>query len=190
MAGSGHKKLINNTREKLVSTDFNRMQSFIAARRSNWLRYWIDVFKRQDELGGDIIETPTDSVGTPVLADIYGGLTVIPQEGTLNLHVVAGVVGMLDPDASPDDDDSPYKLIYDPGIDTDGALQMTANSSGSIRIDVIECERVDTVIESDNRDVYDPPTGAFSALPVDKVSRAGCRSPSPACRTAPRRSTT
>lgn len=169
MAGSGHKKVILNTREKWLSTDFNRMQSFVAAHRADIIRYMLAVRTGNAEFGGTLVAAPTDVQGTPLVADVFEGLTVLPQAGKTSLHVVPGVVGMVDPDGTPDPDDSAYKLVVDPGISVDGSLDVGANASGSIRIDVIECMRTTLVTETDNRDIYNPATGLFTPTLVNKA---------------------
>lgn len=172
MSGSGHKKLIANTREKAISDDFNRAQAFVAALRSEWLRLWT-FRKSADETGGTVISDPiipTAPITGAPQSDVFEGLTVLPQVGTTSVHVLGGIVGMVDPDVVVNLDDSPYKLVFDPGIDTNGALTVGVNASGLIRIDVVECRRRELVTEDDNRDVFNNTTSVFTPTLVDKVS--------------------
>ncbi len=104
--------------------------------------------------------------------EIHGsGLLFTPAVGSTGSVVGPGIAGLLDPDAVPSTDDSQYKYVADPGT---SSLTLTANSSGSIRIDVVECSRVqpDTILETDNRDVFNTVTGLFAASTVNKVSQA------------------
>jgi hypothetical protein len=55
-------------------------------------------------------------------------------------------------------------------VQTAGALTLTPGSGGAIRIDVIECQRIEQVLEADNRDIFDPSTGLFSPALVNKVT--------------------
>jgi hypothetical protein len=50
---------------------------------------------------------------------------------------------------------------------------MTGNSSGSTRIDVIECQFVLNTVETDNRDIWNPATNTFAAATVPKATQGG-----------------
>lgn len=183
---SGQKKLIQNTREKVLSTDMNRRQDLNAQERAEIYRHLFDLRGGySEELGGamdvadipDTIENPF-TTGLGLRADIYEGLTVIPVQGTPSLHIVPGVVGMHDPDgqagssdpSTANPDDSVYKVLKDDGIDTNGVLVITDNPGGNpIRVDIIECQRAQVITEQDNRDIYNPATGLFTPTLVDKV---------------------
>lgn len=171
MAGSGHKKLILNTREKWISSDFNRMQSFVAAHRADIIQFMLNVRTGNDEFAGTLVAAPSAAQGDPPIADIFEGLTVLPQSGKTSLHIVGGVIGMVDPDGVIDPDDSAYKLTVDPGIQSDGVLDISSNASGSIRIDVIECARTTLILATDNRDIFNPATGLFTPVNVDKTEQ-------------------
>lgn len=192
---SGHKRVKQNTREKWLSTDFNRSQAFQGAAIAELFRY---LFNTQPTTALDVgsafqstsvpstIEAPLNP-GLGLRADVWDGLMVLPQVGSLDLLIMPGVVGIHDPDGqtgssnaqSPNPDDSPYKVIRDPGISIAGALVIATNTSGSVRVDMIECRRHiaatldtsldDTVLEQDNRDEYDTGTGGFTPTLVDKV---------------------
>lgn len=178
---SGQRRIIANQRERLVSPDTNRLQAFAAADRASLLSFLYGTNPSRFELGGALDPTGIpSSVGNPLQGDVYEGLLPIPQNGTTSFHIVPGVVGLWDPDgqagssqatpASPDD--SPYKVVVDPtGITANGVLTLTANA-GAVRIDIIECQRSELVIETDARDIFNTATGAFAPQTVDKVAAA------------------
>jgi hypothetical protein len=187
----GNRRMQLNTRERLVSQDHNRLQAFEAydaaevARRLQDMRLSFGGFA--GPYGGGVLETGsyidtatqdgTSPVGIPLKGDVIDGLIVLPQTGSLNLLVQPGVVWLDDPDgqagssdpATPSPDDSRYKLVVDPGITALGALVMSVGSGGSTRIDVIEVQRQTVIIETDNRDIFDPSTGLFTPVTVTKV---------------------
>lgn len=181
---SGHKRLKTNTRERAVSPDVNRAQSFLAAGRAETLRFLLNLLPsatdRPYERGNPLLLTdlPT-AVDTPLRADVLEGLVVRPIVGNNSVHISPGVGGLMDPDGQagssdanpPSTDDSDYKLVESGGIRSNGVLTIAANASGSARIDVIECQRnPNVVVETDTRDIFDLGQGTFVPTPnVDKV---------------------
>jgi hypothetical protein len=96
---------------------------------------------------------------------------VKPQGGVLDLLVQTGVGLFMAPDAVADE--SNYKLVSDAGVIATGVLLMTANASGSTRCDVIECQiNATDLIVTDNRDIFNPSTGLFTATSVTKERSA------------------
>lgn len=185
---SGGKQEIYNSRERAVSTDWNRTQAFANADALEVLRLLmgqrstvLPLGGGRRELGSYVDTTANDSasIGTPLRGDVIDGLVVIPQGGSLNLLVTSGVVILDDPDGQtgssdpnpPSGDDSRAKLVIDPGIQAAGALAITAGA-GATRIDVIECRRTTQVLETDNRDVFDNTTGTFVPVNLNKVQAA------------------
>lgn len=181
----GNKSLVLNTRERIVSSDHNRLQAFSAYERAELLRYQLSPQARplplaNDKIGvesGGYADTLTAlTITTPATADVYDGLVVLPQAGTLNLLVSPGIIGIIDPDgqagssdpSAPSTDDSPYKIVNDPGVLIAGALVIAAGA-GSTRIDLVECRRQTVVLETDSRDIFDPSTGVFAPVTVTKV---------------------
>lgn len=162
---SGFKELQINTQERAVSVDINRLQKFKSADEAEDWRYLIDVTGSDDLDTGVIVEPNT--LETPLRAEIMGGLLVRPQAGTLNLLVDPGILKALAPDALPDD--SNYKYVRDPGVTIAGSLVMTANAGMNPRIDVIEVQVSSIVSETDNRDIFNPANGLFSASTVTKA---------------------
>lgn len=190
MSGGG--RLVKyNTRERAVSSDQNRAQAFVRresaerARLSSALRSTnlatgvagADVVPLEGGSYADTTAAGTAAIATPAKADVFDGLVVLPQPGTLNLLVSPGAVGFDDPDGqtgssdptAPSTDDSRYKIVNDPGVQVAGALTIAAGA-GSTRIDLIEVRRTTTVLETDSRDVFDPSTGTFLPVSVTKVS--------------------
>jgi hypothetical protein len=164
---SGDKTMVINTQERAISPDINRLQAFASKDRAELLRYLLDVTGSDDfDAGGVITEHTT--LESPLRAEVINGLLVRPTGGNLVLAVDPGVLYAIAPDSGPDD--SNYKFVEDPGT-SNGTLTMTANASGSTRIDVIECQLTPTIVETDNRDIYDPTTGLFSATSVTKATQ-------------------
>ena len=167
---SGQKTLVINPQERAVSSDINRAQAFRGRDQAEVLRYLLNVRAGKDDLDGAGIDVEYASTEAPLRAEILNGLLVRPQIGSLALRVDAGMLAAIDPDAAPSADDSAYKIIRDPGVTS--ALTMTTGS-GSARIDVIECARVAapgyTVLETDNRDIFNSSTGLFTPVTVPKV---------------------
>lgn len=167
------KDLVFNNLERAVSNDVNRLQKFKAKDLAEMFRYLFVDGVSQDSQGGsntgqgDEVLTQT----SPLTAMVINGLLVQPSIGTDTCTVDPGVLWMVDPDATPDSDDSVYKYISDPGTGA-APLLLVANSSGQVRIDVIECSRISSDVESDNRDIFNTATGMFTATTVVKV-RAG-----------------
>jgi hypothetical protein len=168
MAGSGAKKIIVNTLERAVSTDINRLQSFLAADIAEALRYIYDVRTSEASSGG------TENVGTsttdPLRGVVLSGLRARPEIGTTNLYIEPGECLLVDPDAVPDADDSPLKWIKDPGVTSGGVLTLPAPSAAD-RVDVIECQRTTTVTETASRDIFNTTTGQFTSALVNKAER-------------------
>lgn len=175
---SGRKVEIYNTRERLVSSDHNREQAFAADDTAEEARKLLSTAMILD---AGPVEAEVDTVADPIEGHIMGGLLVEPQQGTDDLFVLSGVVYLVDPDGQagssdpnpPSPDDNPFKYVRSDGIQTGGTLQLTANLAGSDRIDIVECRRVPIQVdESGNRDIFDPSTGLFSPVSVDKVQRS------------------
>lgn len=169
---SGGRRMVINTQERAVSTDINRLQQFLGKDRAELWRYLIDVSANTDDLDAGAVSTEYTTQETPLRGEILNGLTVQPQIGSFNLLIAPGVAFVIDPDAVPSTDDSSYKLVRDAGVQTLGALTMSGNVSGSIRIDVIECQRTEAIVETDNRDIFNPITGLFAATTVTKGTQS------------------
>lgn len=171
---SGQKHDIINPRERAVSVDINRLQQFVAANRSEFYRWMLDAMTEQDDTGGGVVEQFSVGGENPMRAYIMNGILPRPQTGLGNVDLFfdPGVIFAISPDAVPNPDDSPGKLVVEPGLTTPGVVVLTPNAAGATRIDVIEASVIEEVIETDSRDVFDPTTGLFTAVTVDKVQRS------------------
>jgi|GEM_PF-5721352 len=162
--------------ERIVSSDMMRAQNFAQCSLSEMLRALLNTSLGTDDVlaGGAYLQTLAQ--GNPVVGEILGGLLFLPQVNGTGSVVGPGVVCVYDPDASPNTDDSQYKMVQDPGSSSvvNASLSFTPNSSGSVRVDVVECSRVqpDSVIESDSRDIFNTVTGLFTAATVTKVTQS------------------
>jgi len=165
---SGNKNLVFNQYERAISNDLNRLQSFGAAEQGETLRNLLNKYYKPDLSAG--LDSETLTVSTPLAGDVLGGLLVQPQMGGANITISAGKLGCYFPDSSPTSDDSQYKVVSDPGITLTGANTIQANPSVYIRIDVIECQPINSVaLENDNRDIYNPISETFVGTNVTKV---------------------
>lgn len=164
---SGFKEMVINTQERAVSTDINRLQKFKSADIAEIFRTMMNSYGNDDVDAGGVL-TELSATGNPLVGEIMSGLMVEVQNASLNVTVSEGVGWFMQPDAVADDSD--YKLVRDPGS---GTLTITANSSGSIRVDVIECSLsfAAPVTATDNRDIFNSVTGLFAATSVTKETR-------------------
>ena len=165
---SGARREQFNLRERAVSDDFNRLQGFAAAAAAELHRRTHLASTLSAEAGGKA-SVPSAS-GTPPSAVIFEGLLPRPEIGTVNLFVSAGALAICLPASSPHPDDDPARLIRDPGVTNAGDLTLTPGAVAT-RIDVVECQPYDLVQESDSRDVFDPATGTYAPVLLDKVVR-------------------
>jgi hypothetical protein len=160
---SGSKRIGITTLERAASTDILRMQRFLDAQVAESMR-WLLAASMGEGANSSVGSTTTDPLGGVIL----NGLWARPEVGTVNLFIEPGMAGLVNPDASPNADDSPFKLVLSAGQQTAGALTLTPGGGGT-RIDVIEMRRVETVIETTSRDIFNPTTGVFAPALVNKV---------------------
>lgn len=158
------KKMVINTQERAISTDINRLQSFALRDAVEALRY-----RYLGAVGSS--ESPStaaypSTTGTPLYAEIIGGLMVRPQAGSFNLLIDAGCLVAIDStNRTVGVDDSPAVFVRSAGT----TVPILANASGSVRIDVVECRVSPTpTIVTDNRDIFDSTSGLFTATTVTK----------------------
>src|SRR6202142_2596482 len=173
MATGSNRRMITNTREKILSPAFNRPRAFPAAHLDEIARFLVAVGSYPGFVSpgaGQVVTGFTEDHSTtesPLYGQVIGGPLCRPIDGSMNIQIDPGVAMVVDPDASPSPDDSPYKLIRDPG----GVVSLTSNGSGSVRIDVLECSRIDVVTQTDSRNQYDTSTGLFTPVSFDKVAQ-------------------
>ena len=184
---TGRKTLRQNTRERVISPDFNRAQTFGQADANDILA--TQVIQRVDDLlyagvtfppgttPGGTAAIFQDTVTTPLYGSVLEGLMVIVPTAATSIIITPGLALLVDPDGQagssnplpPNPDDSVTKLVRGSGVAL-GALPWTPNGGGGIRIDVVEMQRADVVTETDNRDIFNPSTGLFTAQSVAKVT--------------------
>lgn len=179
--GSGQKRMVINTRERLVGDDHNRSRDFSAAQVGDVLHALFD--PRGGSLDtGNAATLNTKQAGpieTPVQASVLDGLMVVAPLGSTELSVTPGVVTLVDVDGLPGSasseshsgDDSVAKVVVAAGVIAgSGTLTFTSNASGSVRVDLVEVRRLPNVsLEVDSREVFDSATGLFPPTPVAKV---------------------
>jgi hypothetical protein len=172
---SAGEELVVNPLERALSGDIMRLQNFQQKYLSEMLRALIDTGTGTDDTAAGAYALQNVTQGNPAHAEVLSGLLFTPGVGVASSVVGPGWVSMFDPDAVPSTDDSQYKSLLDPGTTSTltPSIALTPNSSGLIRIDVLECARVqpDNIIETDSRDVFNTVTGTFAAASVNKVTQ-------------------
>lgn len=154
-----------NTQERAISGDINRLQAFAAKGFNEAMRHMLLIGTSDPTLS---LYSEPSTLTTPLSAEILRGLMVRPSVGSLNLLVDSGVIFVIDPTGITADDSICVPIKSD-GVSLPGALAMTGNVSGFDRVDVIECRVSGTPITAtDNRDIFDPTTGLFTATTVTK----------------------
>jgi hypothetical protein len=172
--GSGSSVEVFNARERIVTTDFNRMQRFESAALAQVLmRIYGGVPAGAGSVLAGIKRDPANSTYTattsPVPHRILNGL-IMRIDAPGYLTVDAGSALFYTPGYSSNIDDSDWIVVDDPGVTSTTTVEFVPNGGGSIRIDVLECNPVETITEQENRDIYDPGTGAFTPSLVNKVA--------------------
>ncbi len=167
--GNGNKTIILNTRERVLSTDANRAQTFYGQGMADLLRFMLDASSEESRLGGGY-EVLSDGTESPLRAYIVNGIRPQPVNGTTSLLISPGVICIVDNPSDPNTDNSVASWITDPGIQLTGVLTLPVNASGSTIIGVIECQRSLVVMEQDNRDIFNTTTGLFTPALVNKVA--------------------
>lgn len=166
---SGAKVILYNTRERLISTDQNRAQAFSAQAMAEVLRWLLDATNEGDLSGGGL-ERLGNGSETYLRATVLSGLRGRPEVGTVNCFVEPGALLAID-NGGPGTDDSLASFLADAGVQTAGVLTLLPGA-GSTRIDVLECQRIANVVETDNRDIFNPATGLFAPAAVTKVQNS------------------
>ena len=168
MSGSGTKAILINSRERAISPDANRAQALDAAQMAEVTR-WLSTVLTSKDVGANGSELVPATITSPLGALILNGIRPQPVNATVNMIVSAGMMCAIFPETPAIADDSPAKLIKTAGVQVLGVLALTPNGAGATRIDIIECRPKFQTFETDNRDVFDPSTGLFAAVTVDKV---------------------
>ena len=165
---SGQKRIVFNSRERLVSTDLERTQAFIGRGNAELLRHLLLTTLLEDLGRTEPVPSTSPALG-PLTGIILNGFRLRPTAAGVELLIEPGVALVIDPDTAANPDDSPAKLIIDPGVQVVGALALTAGDPAAIRIDVIEAARSELVVESDSRDIFDAPSALFTGALQNKV---------------------
>lgn len=162
-----------NNRERALSTDLNREQAFISAEMAEFAR---SLFLNKFDNAASPYYSTNENDSTPVVTDrpvrgiVFKGLRPYPINGTVDLLITAGMLAMIDDVGGIGADDSAISLIRDEGVPSTGVLTLTPNSSGTGRVDIVECKVITYDYETSSRDIYDPGTGLFSPATVTKVT--------------------
>lgn len=177
---TGRRTLRQNTRERIISTDWNRTETFIGADANEELRGQLlrpvdDTFyvgTTFDAPGPFSLAIDVSTVAAPSYGGVIDGLMVVVPAGATHLLVTAGTLLVIDPESPANPDDPISKYVRDAGVQiVTPQLTWTPNPGPGTRIDVVECQRSEIVQEVDNRDVFDPSTGLFNPTAVTKVTK-------------------
>jgi hypothetical protein len=167
---SGERREVFNTLEEVVSGDLMRLQSFAGAHLAQALRALLLSPTTEADAGGYDIAPAASPAAGPLRAVIISGLRVVPDIDGTDMFISSGTVLVVAPDAVPNPDDCPVKLIHDDGVQI-SQLVLTPGDAALHRIDVVEFSVVEEAQEFDNRNVWDPNTAQFVPTTVVKVSR-------------------
>lgn len=188
---SGRKNIRQNTRERVISTDQNREQSFADGFNNEAIREQM-LAPVDDSFGIGttflVPGPPTNAVdvlvpSAPDYAGVLNGLMIVAPLTATYVLITGGMLAVVDPEGTtgssdptplnPDDGPGPSRTVYSPGVSTVGALAWTPNPGPGARVDIVECQRTFEVVETDNRDIFNPATGTFSPASVVKVTAGG-----------------
>lgn len=112
----------------------------------------------------------TTATETPLRAHVVSGLLVQP-DNVGYLTITPGVLlACITPTSA---DDSVMQEVLDPGVSDPATLTFTANASGQVRLDIVECQVVSTVVEQATVPIFDEGTRVFTPTP----SQARVREP-------------
>ena len=188
---SGRKAVQQNTLERVVSSDWNRMQRFAAGFDNEMLRR--AMLAPVDDTGyvGTTFTAPGPisaafdvlAPAAPDYAGVLNGLMVVVPAAATYVLVTSGAMTVVDPEGqpgssdpsalNPDDGPGPARAVYSDGVSLAGSLVWAPNPGPGTRVDVVECQRNQVVAETDNRDIFDPSTGLFTPQAVTKVTVGG-----------------
>lgn len=167
------KSLKYNTRERALSTDLNREQNFLSSELAQFARsLLLTPYPTTGTPYYSFNETITEPSVTdrPIRAAVLQGLAPYPINGTTDLLITSGQLLQVQATGGLGADDFEVALVTDEGVQTTGILTLTPNSSGSGRVDIVECKVIDYDYETSSRDVYDPGTGLFTVASLVKVT--------------------
>lgn len=188
---SGRKAVQQNTLERVVSSDWNRMQRFAAGFDNEILRRAMLAPVDDTVYIGTTFNNPGPisaafdvlAPAAPDYAGILNGLMVVVPAAAMHVLVTSGAMTVVDPEGqpgssdpsalNPDDGPGPARAVYSDGVTVVGALTWAPNPGPGTRVDIVECQRNQVVAESDNRDIFDPSTGLFTPQVVTKVTNGG-----------------
>lgn len=174
---SGQKRVAINLLERIVSTDLERIQNAIAWTTAEFERRRFAV--ANDAASGAVVSDAlpsTSPAGGPLLGLVFEGFLARFQSAGTDMFVTSGMAVVIDPDDPASPDDSPAKILLDPdGESNAGVLVLTPGDAVSTRIDVVEIARSEVVLETDNRDVFDPASGLFVPATLNKIVASRAR---------------
>lgn len=156
-------------RERVVSSDHNRLQAFAAADLADAFRHLFEASTTEDQAAG--VATLSAAAASPMRAVVLNGFRVRPEIGNFNIFVDPGVALCVSPESPANPDDSVAQLVRDPGV-TVAASLVISTPGGGVRVDVIEASISQLVVESDNRDIFNPSSGTFTPALINKVVEA------------------
>lgn len=154
------RRLIINTLERASSSDINRLQQFGAALRAELLRGVYDDKRWPLQYPGYVQRST--ATATPLRAHVISGVMVQPD----NAGYLLVTAGMLLACVTPAGADEPIvQEVIDPGVTNPATLIFTANATVNTRLDIVECQVVDTLIEQATISIFNPGTENFDPTP-------------------------
>lgn len=159
---SGNKTVKFNTREKVLSEDVNKAQALGNRGLMEVARHLFSTLHNGKE---DVQYVTT---GAPLRALVLSGLCVLPQMASFDLYISAGAACTTETQVDPNNSPLCFAELTSNAA-TPGALVLSPNPAGSVRVDVVEFSRVDETFAIENRDIYNESTRVFDAVSVPKI---------------------
>ena len=166
---SGGTKLIYTFQQRILTNDWTRMQDMQNADRSEVMRRLYNDYPFAGLTRSGDYTTGGAAAATPLKADVLNGLMVRCDHPT-SIFIDPGVLFAWM--GTPMGDDSGNVLCVDQGVTVLNQLPFLANAGAGPRIDVIECQPVDTLLTTLTRDIYDPATRLFTPVAGLDYTRA------------------
>ena len=169
---SRNKRVIFNNLERAVSGDWTRVQNLTTRGYLEGFRGLLGMRRTADAAAfPGVRQTWSTPPAGSIPHLVLGGCMVRPDNGT-HLLVDSGVVAYNVPGANSAADDSDFMIATAPALTNTTVLPFTANATGNVRVDVVECRVVDTLTAVETRDILNPSVPSFAPLQVEK-ERAG-----------------
>lgn len=154
------RRVVINTLERSSSADINRSQQFQATLLGELARSLFDDLRWPMSYPG-LVKRST-ATATPLRGHVLSGLMVQPDNAAY-LTVSAGeLLACVTPAGA---DETIIQHVIDPGVVATGTLTFTANATSDVRLDIVECSIVDTIVEQTTVPIFNESAEQFVPTP-------------------------